>query len=117
MTKNKNSTRYYSSSQEQYISKLLGGHSNSSSGSSQFNKGDVYVEDASLLIECKTSMTSKNSFSIKKDWIEKNSNEAFIKRFSNTCIVFNFEPNGKNYFLINERLMKYLVDKLKEDYK
>ena len=33
----------------------------------------------SLLIECKTCMTDKDSFSIKKDWIIKNREEKFIQ--------------------------------------
>ena len=59
MTKNKNSTRYYSSTQEQEVAKFLGGQVNSNSGAGLFNKGDVVVKDASLLIECKTCKTEK----------------------------------------------------------
>ena len=36
MTKNKESTRYYSSKQEQNVAKVLGGVPNSSSGSGHF---------------------------------------------------------------------------------
>lgn len=116
MTKNKESTRYFSSKQEQYVAKLLGGQNNSSSGSGHFRKGDVIQKDASLLIECKTTMEEKQSFSIKKEWIDKNKEEAFAMRLDNTCVVFNFGPDKENYFVINEKLMKFLVEKLKEDY-
>lgn len=65
--KNKNSTRYYSCKQEEQISKLLGGIQNPNSGATLFIKGDVRIPDASMLIECKTCMKEKNSFSIKRE--------------------------------------------------
>lgn len=116
MVKNKNSTRYYSSTQEEYISKLLGGHKTPNSGAGLFSKGDIRVEEASTLCECKTCMTEKESFSIKKEWLEKNKIEAKLTHFSNSILAFNFGPNTDNYFVIDEKLMKYLIDKLKEDF-
>lgn len=115
MTKNAESTRYFSSRQEQYIAKLLDGYANSSSGSGNFSKGDVIVKDASLLVECKTCVAPKESFSIKNDWINKNKEEAFAMRLDNHCIAFNFGPDAPNYFVIDEKLMSFLVDKLKEE--
>lgn len=115
MTKNKESTRYTSSAQENYVAKILGGRVCCNSGAGKWNKSDVIVNEASLSIECKTSMTAKSSFSIKKEWITKQKEEAFANRLSNTAIAISFEPEGKeNYFLINERLMKFLVEKLEE---
>lgn len=64
MTNNKNSTRYYSDQHEKSVVKALGGRQTSNSGAGKFHKGDVVVGDT--LIECKTSMTEKNSVSIKK---------------------------------------------------
>lgn len=116
MTKNKESTRYYSSLQEEYVAKLLNGQNNKSSGSGHFRKGDVIINDASMLCECKTTMTDKDSFSIKKEWITKNNEERFAMRLDNSCIAFNFGPGQQNYFVINEKLMKYLVEKLREEY-
>lgn len=62
-------------------------------------------------------MTPKDSFSIKKEWIIKNKEEAFATRKDNSIICFNFEPNGSNHYVISEKLMKYLCEKLEEDYK
>lgn len=115
MTKNKESTRYYSSRQEQQVAKLINGQNNSSSGSGHFRKGDVIQKESSFLIECKTTLEEKQSFSIKKEWIDKNKEEAFAMRLDNTCIAFNFGPDKENYFVINEKLMKFLVDKLIEE--
>ena len=66
-TSNKECTRYYSNLQEQYIAKLLGGRQTANSGATDFVKGDVIVSDASMLIECKTCLAEKDSFSIKKE--------------------------------------------------
>lgn len=115
MTKNNESTRYFSSRQEQSVAKLLGGYANSSSGSGLFSKGDVVIKDASLLVECKTCVIPKESFSIKKDWITKNKEEAFAMRLDNQCVAFNFGPDMPNYFVIDEKLMAFLVDKLREE--
>ena len=109
------STRSASNAQEKAIAKLLNGQVNPNSGAGKWRKGDVQVPEASLLIECKTCMTEKSSFSIKKEWIEKNINEAHSNRLFNSCVAFNFGPEEKNYFVIDEKLMKFLVEKLIEE--
>ena len=115
MTKDKNTTRYYSDLHEKSVCKALGARQQPNSGAGKFNKGDVVIDNASLLIECKTSMTEKNSISLKKEWIEKNKEEAFSLRLQNHCICINFGPQTQNYYLIDEQMMKYLVDKLEEE--
>ena len=115
MTKNKNSTRYYSSQHEDSICKALGAIKQSNSGAGRFNKGDVVHNEASMLIEAKTTMTEKQSVSIKKEWIEKNRDEAFAIRKSNSCVCINFGPDSDNYYLIDEKLMKFLIEKLVEE--
>lgn len=114
-TKNKDATRYHSDRHEKSICKALGALQQSNSGAGVFRKGDCIHNGASLLIEAKTTMTDKESFSIKKDWIIKNKEEAFALRKANSCICFNFGPEQENYYIINERLMRFLVDKLTED--
>ena len=115
--KNKESeyTRYFSDVHEKSVCHALGGWQVSNSGAGRFEKGDVVVDDASLLIECKTAMTEKSSFSIKKEWLEKNKEEAFRNRLSNSCLCFNFQPNGKNYYIIDEKLMQILVSAISDE--
>lgn len=113
--KNTDSTRFYSDLQEKSVCKLINASQTSNSGAGHFSKGDVVKKDASLLVECKTTLSPKNSVSIKKEWILKNKQEAFSNRLSNQAIAINFEPEGENYFIINERLFKFLVDKLTEE--
>ena len=114
-TKNKESTRYYSGNQEGSVCKALKAYKQANSGASKFAAGDVYNQNASLLIECKTTMTDKDSFSIKKDWLNKIVEEAKSKRFQNTCLAFSFGPESPNYYVISEKLMKFLVEKLEEE--
>lgn len=115
MNKNKDSTRYFSDLHEKSVCKALGGQQVSNSGAGKFSAGDVIVHSASLLVECKTSMTEKQSYSIKKDVIDKNKEEAFSNRLNNNCICFNFGPGLDNYYIISEKLMKFLVQKLNQD--
>ena len=114
MSKSKESeyTRHFSDVHEKSVCYALGGRQVSNSGAGRFEKGDVVVDDASLLIECKTSMTEKSSFSVKHDWLTKNKEESFRNRLSNGCLCFNFMPSGENYYVINEKLMRVLVDRL-----
>ena len=115
MNKNTSSTRYYSDKHEKSICKALGGVQTSNSGATPFTKGDIILKEADLLIEAKCSMKPKESFTIKRDWIEKNKAEAFSMRKNNTSLCFNFEPEGSNYYIISEKMMKYLTDKLIEE--
>ena len=113
---NKEATRYASSVQEKRVAGKLDGKVSSNSGAGLFNKGDIVVEDASLLVECKTCMESKKSFSIKKDWIDKNKEEAFRLRLDNHVIAFNFDyQDKKDYYIIDDKLMEYLVHCLERD--
>lgn len=113
---NNQSTRYMSTLQENYIAKKFGGKVCPNSGAGKWQKSDVVVNRANMSIECKTSMTAKNSFTIKKDWIEKHRNEAFSNRLSNTAIAISFDPSGtENYFIISEKLMAYLIESLSLD--
>ena len=111
-TKNKESTRFYSNKHEESICKALGAQKQSNSGAGRFRKGDVVHNGASMLIEAKTTMTEKDSFSIKKEWFKKNKEEAFLLRKSNSCICFNFGPDSDNYYVIDEKLMKFLIDSI-----
>lgn len=112
--RNKESTRYYSDIQESHVANVLGGYKNSNSGAGKFSAGDVTISRAKLLVECKTCLEEKESFSIKRDWLRKNREEVFSKGLDYGALAFNFGPNTKNYYIINEGLMEFLVDKMEE---
>ena len=103
-------TRYYSNKQEKSVAKALGGKKTANSGATRFSKGDVNTD--LFLIECKTCISDRQSFSIKKDWINKNKEEAFAMNKPYSAIAFNFGPNSDNYYIIDEKLFKSLVDNL-----
>ena len=87
---NTESTRYYSDKHEKSVCDALNAIQQPNSGAGKFKKGDVVQKNASMLIECKTCMKDKTSVSIKKDWVEKNKDEAFSIRLNNQAICFNF---------------------------
>lgn len=100
------------------MAKAMGAFQQANSGAGTFAKGDVCNRSASMLFECKTSTSNKESVSIKRDWLEKIEEERKSKRLDNSCVVINFGPDApynKNYYIINERLMRFLIDKLEED--
>ena len=107
MTANKNSTRYYSSRQEKRVAKALGGKVVANSGAPAFVAGDVKTD--TWLIECKTCVSPKQSFSIKKDWLEKNAEEAFAMNKLYNALAFDF-GDGDMYYVIDEKTFKRVLD-------
>ena len=93
-------TRYYSSKQERAVAKLTGGAQVKNSGATPFQKGDVTADK--VLIECKVHTQSKDSMSIKKDWLEKNAKEALFMGKPYSVLAFSFGPDEKNYYILDE---------------
>lgn len=105
-------TRKFSSRQEKSIAKKFGGKQVSNSGATSFDKGDVALED--FLVEAKTCVNEKDSFVIKKEWLEKINKERFSKRKRFCALAFQFGPKQENYFILDERTFKMFVDLLGE---
>ena len=91
-------TRFYSNKQEKAVAKTIKGKQQSNSGATTFQKGDVITDD--WLVECKTSVTEKKSFSIKKEWLEKNKEEAFAMGKHQNALCFDF-GDGVRYYIID----------------
>ncbi len=104
-------TRKFSSKQEHRIAKMFDGKVVANSGATRFNKGDVVVDD--VLIECKTSTKPKEAFSIKKEWLEKNKEEAFEMGLSHSILAIDFGSED-DYFIIDKALAKLLIETIKE---
>jgi hypothetical protein len=109
----KGTTRYYSSKQERAIAKLLDGQCTSNSGASRFNAGDVLAGD--FLIECKTCIQPKQSFSIRKEWLEKNEHERMDMQKPYSALAFSFGEDEPNYFIVNEKTFKLLYETLQNN--
>lgn len=108
------STRDYSLEQEKYIAKLLGGKVTPNSGGTKFGGGDVLAKP--FLIEAKTTVKEKQSFSVKKDWIEKSNEQAFEQGMDFGVVAFQFEPDGDNYFILDEKQFAEYVRLIQEEY-
>lgn len=105
----KTPTRYYSSKQEKAVAKATGGKQTPNSGATTFGgKGDVLTD--LFLLECKTRTTQSDSISIRKDWIDKNAQEAAFEGKPYSAIVFSFGPNERNYYIIDEFLFQDLLE-------
>lgn len=104
-------TRQISSTQEKAIAKALNGKRTPNSGATRFDKGDIYV-GSEWLIEAKTCMEPKKSFSIKKQWLDKMKEEQFAcnKLYSSLC--FDFGDNKDRYYIIDENTFKWLKDNI-----
>lgn len=106
-------TRFFSHNQEKQVAKAIGGKQVANSGAAAFSKGDVRTEQ--FIIECKTSTSDKQSFSIKEEWLKKNKEEAFAMNKLYSALAFNFGPNRENYYVIDEKLFKKLIAFIQEE--
>jgi len=104
----KRPTRWYSNRQEKAVAKAIGGKQTANSGATDFSKGDVATDN--WLIECKTATSEKQSFSIKRDWLKKNKEEAFSMGKDYNALVFDFGDNGERYYIVDERTFKLLKE-------
>ena len=106
-------TRFFSNRQEKAVAKVVNGKQQSNSGATPFYKGDVVTDN--WLIECKTATTTKSSFSIQKEWLKKNKEEAFAMRKDYNALCFDFGPDTERYYVLDERTFKRVVELFKED--
>lgn len=109
----KNLGKDYSASQERDIARLLGGKVQSNSGGTRFGGGDVLTKE--FFIEAKTPTKPQTSFSIKREWIDKMGEQAFEQGKYASALAFRFDPEGDDYFVINSRLMKLLVEHFEKE--
>lgn len=104
-------TRFYSKCQENKVAKAIGGKRTANSGATKWSKGDV--RNDLFLLECKTHTELREQFTIKRDWILKNEEEAFQmgKRYSALAIDFG---DGEQHYIISEKLFLELLEHLRE---
>lgn len=101
-------TRFYSNRQEKKVAKVVGGKQTANSGATPFSKGDVRTDN--WLIECKTSTTAKASFSIKREWLDKNREEAFAMGKDYNALCFDFGNGSNRYYIIDEKTFKEVME-------
>lgn len=101
-------TRYFSKKQEKAVAASLGGKTTPNSGATLYSKGDAFV-GKQFLLECKTSTTPKQSFSVKKQWLQNLAHEKISMGKEEWALVFNFGPNQENYYIVSENTFKQLI--------
>lgn len=110
------SNKDYSVKQEDEIFKLCKGYAPIkplNSGGTLFGGGDVLTPK--FFIEAKTPTTAKQSYTVKKKDLEKATEQAFEQRRSYFTLAFKFDPDGSNFFVIDERMFKMLLAYIEED--
>lgn len=105
-------TRFYSDQQEKRVAKAVRGKQTANSGATAFSKGDVNTED--WLLECKTHTEEREQFTIHRDWIDKNKEEAFQMNKHHSAVVIDF-GDGVQHYLIEEKEFLYLLEKMREE--
>lgn len=100
-------TRRASLKQEKKVAQQLGGKVQPNSGATDYIKGDVVTDN--MLIECKTVMKPQKTFSIKKEWFEKNEQERFAARKDYSALVFDFGDNGEQYIAMSLKQFNRII--------
>lgn len=112
-TGEKRPTRYYSNKQEKAVARAIGGRQTANSGATAYDKGDVTVGDRlGWMIECKTCVKDQKSFTMQKEWFDKNLDESMYMKKDHSAVVFNFGPNSKNYYVVDETTFNVMKDLL-----
>ena len=108
-------TRYFSDKQEKHIARVTGGKVQSNSGGTKFGGGDVHTDK--FFIEAKTPTKEQISFTIKKDWIIKQREQAYEQGKEEAVLAFRFDPNIDNdlYVLSQRQFLEYLRYKEMEE--
>ena len=107
------STRDASSKQEKAIAKSLNARRTSNSGATKYDKGDLYVGQE-WLIEAKTCMQPKKSFSIKQEWLQKMKEEQFATNKMYSALCFDFGDNRNRYYIVEEQVFKNVIQEFKD---
>lgn len=83
-------------------------------GATKFDKGDLTIGQEWLL-EAKTCMEPKKSFSIKKEWLSKLKEEQYATSKMYSTLCFDFGDNGDRYYIVEEQVFKYLIEILEKE--
>lgn len=70
--------------------------------------GDLYTNN--ILIEAKTAMQPKSSFSIKKDWLIKLKEEQYAMNKMYSTLCFDFGDEKERYYIIDENTFNYIKE-------
>jgi hypothetical protein len=99
-------TKQKSLEQEERVAKLFGGRRTPQSGGGKWKKGDVLTD--LFLIECKTTITEKPSYTIKKEILEKANiqRKEMMKPFYAQAFTFG---DDTDFFIFPKNAVEYLL--------
>ena len=106
-------TRKLSNAQEKEVAKIIGGRVQPNSGAGDFKKGDVKHKYA--MVECKTSATTKKSYSVKWDDLMKLKKTRIEMGLPYAALAFNFGPNTENFYVVSEREFNAFLDMIERE--
>lgn len=66
------------------------------------------------MLEAKTCMQPKSSFSIKKEWLAKLKEEQYATNKSYSALCFDFGDEKDRYYIIDENTFINLMEVLKD---
>lgn len=92
--------------QEERVAKLFGGRRTPQSGGGKWTKGDVLSEN--FLVECKTTVSTKTSYSVSKGVLEKANMERMEMGKDFYALAFTF-GDEKDFFVLDKKAMEYLL--------
>lgn len=87
--------------QERQIAEYTGGKTQPNSGGTKFCGGDVLTDK--FFIEAKTVVTERNSYSIKKEILDKLKEQTVEQNKQVGVLAFRFDPYGEDYFVLRKR--------------
>lgn len=93
------------------MAKAVGGKQTANSGATAFSKGDVTTSQ--FLLECKTCTEPRKSFTVQRDWFDKNKEEAFAMGKPYSALVFDF-GDGEEHYVIDQNLFRKLLEYLED---
>lgn len=88
--------------QEERVARLFTGKRTPQSGGGKFVLGDVISED--FLVECKTSVTVKDSYSVKREILKKADEQRREMGKELYALAFSF-GDEEDFFVLNKKAM------------
>lgn len=88
--------------QEERVARLFNGKRTPQSGGGKFVLGDVISED--FLVECKTSVTVKDSYSVKREILKKADEQRREMGKELYALAFSF-GDEEDFFVLNKKAM------------
>lgn len=92
--------------QEERVARLFNGKRTPQSGGGKFVLGDVISED--FLVECKTSVTVKDSYSVKREILKKADEQRREMGKELYALAFSF-GDEEDFFVINKKAMSRFI--------